>query len=322
MKIALLGSAPSSLPKAPQGDPSWTIWACSPGCYPVLARVDEFFEIHRWEPGVIGKGATQKPWFTPEYVQWLKTFPPKIWVADPQAQRDLGGYPRVMMLPWQDLVKKYGHYLWTSTLAYMACMAIDRIMESRAQRLPGAHEPDAIGFWGVDMAANEELYSNQRAALQTILSIVSSLDIAIEIPPESDLGTPPPMYGVSECTHRGIKWTERKRELEYRLRMVNAQLEELRATHHSIIGALDDHQYHQTMWAHPGEDTLGIQFESVYPWFGSGKKGYQAAAATPIAPPAVSPTLKSPIPLERTQTQPAPRKPEKKAHKGNGAARR
>jgi hypothetical protein len=97
----------------------------------VLGRVDEFFEVHRWEPGVIGKPQTQKPWFTPEYVQWLKTVPPRVWVADPAAQKDIG-YPRAMELPWRDLVKKYGHYCWTSTVSYMTAMAIDKIQAARA----------------------------------------------------------------------------------------------------------------------------------------------------------------------------------------------
>ena len=72
MKIALVGSAPSSVRLAPFDDPSWDIWGCSPGAYPVFAqkRVDMFFELHRWEPPVVGRADQQVPWFTPEYVQW------------------------------------------------------------------------------------------------------------------------------------------------------------------------------------------------------------------------------------------------------------
>jgi hypothetical protein len=65
MKIAVLGSAPSSVLKAPFGDASWEIWACSPGAYPHLSRITQFWEVHRWEPGLIGKPTTQKPWFSP-----------------------------------------------------------------------------------------------------------------------------------------------------------------------------------------------------------------------------------------------------------------
>src|SRR6185369_4436947 len=79
-RIALLGSAPSSIRLAPFKDPSWTIWACSPGVYPTLAMErtfqpgDAYFELHRWEPPTIGDPTRQVPWFSPEYVQFLREF--------------------------------------------------------------------------------------------------------------------------------------------------------------------------------------------------------------------------------------------------------
>ena len=100
MKIAICGSAPSSARKAPFGDPSWQIWGCSPGLYPYAGRVDEWWEVHRWEPGVIGKPETQKPWFTPEYVMWLRQ-QPVVWVSDPEALKSL---PNAKELPWNCLL--------------------------------------------------------------------------------------------------------------------------------------------------------------------------------------------------------------------------
>lgn len=274
MKIAILGSAPSSVGKAPFGDPSWQIWACSPGAYPNLARIDEFWEIHRWEPGVVGRPGTQKPWFTPEYVQWLGTVPPVLWLADPDA---LAANPRNgRELPWRDLVSRYGHYVWTSTIAYMLAMAIDRIKAARAARAPGDPERDAIGLWGVDMAANEELYSGQRWACQFFLQVIVGLRIEFFIPPESDLAVPPPMYGVSEINHRAIKFMERKRELEARLAQVDAALEATKANRHFLAGAIDDMTYHQTMWLHEG-DSLSFDFSAVFP-------GADPTPSTPVAP--------------------------------------
>lgn len=259
MKIAILGSAPSSLQKAPFGDAGWEIWACSPGAYPHLGRVTEFYEIHRWEPGIVGKAATQKPWFTPEYVQWLK-MQPRVWVSDEAAQRDL---PNAAMLPWRELVTKYGHYCWTSTIAYMFAMAIDKIQAARAERkakgLP--HEDDVIGLWGVDMAANEELYSGQRSACQWFLQIAVGLQINFYVPPESDLAVPPPMYGVAETNHRHIKWLERLRELEGRAAQTQASIAQLNSQLHFINGAIDDMKYHMSMWLHEG-DSLGFDFKA------------------------------------------------------------
>lgn len=290
MKIAILGSAPSSIGKAPFGDPSWEIWACSPGAYPRLGRVNEFFEIHRWEPGVVGKADTQKPWFTPEYVQWLGTVPPRVWVADPEAGRAL---PNSSPLPVEELVAKYGHYVWTSTVAYMVAMAIEKIRAARVRREEAARayaierqrkvdageplneaaalvETDAIGFFGIDMAANEELYSGQRSACQFFIQVIVGLKIEFVIPPESDLAVPPPMYGVSETNHRAIKLMERRRELDARLAQTNAQLRMLEGQSNFLTGAIDDLDYMQKMWLHEG-DSIAFDFEALFPELAEGR---------------------------------------------------
>lgn len=255
MKIAVLGSAPSSILKAPFGDPSWEIWACSPGAYPHLSRVDEFFEVHRWEPGVVGKPQTQKPWFSPEYVAWIKQ-QKRVWVADPEALKDC---PNAVELPWRELVKKYGHYCWTSSVAYMLAMAIEKVIEARKTRPADSTEEDVIGLWGVDMAANEELYTGQRSACQWFMQILVGLHIGFYVPPESDLLTPPPMYGVSETSHRHIKWLERKNELTARMQSASAQIEQLQKTVMFFQGAVDDMDYHLKMWVHEG-DSLSFDF--------------------------------------------------------------
>lgn len=257
MKIAVLGSAPSSVLRAPFGDPSWEIWACSPGAYPNLARVDEFWEVHRWEPGVIGKAATQKPWFSPEYVAWMK-MQKRVWVADPAALADL---PNAQELPWRELRAIYGDYCWTSSIAYMLAMAIEKIKKARTERT--TPEDDVIGLWGVDMAANEELYSGQRSACQWFMQVLVGLKIQVHVPPESDLLVPPPMYGVVETHHRHIKYTERKRELEARMQQVRAQREAMQQNEMFLQGALDDMQYHLSMWMHEGEDSLAFDFEKA-----------------------------------------------------------
>jgi len=275
MKIAVLGSAPSSLKQAPFGDPTWAIWACSPGAYPVLGRVDEFFELHRWEPGVIGKADTQKPWFTPEYVAWLG-MQKRVWVADTDALKAL---PNAAELPWRELVTRYGHYCWTSTISYMLAMAIDTIIAGRAQRTEP--EEDVIGLWGVDMAANEELYTGQRWAAQWLLQVAVGLGIKFVVPPESDLCTPPPMYGVSESSHRHIKLTARQRELQGRLAQAQATAAEAQKHVAFLTGALDDADYHMKMWLHEG-DTLAFDF-SKFPALG--QHGGAAVPTAPEAPP-------------------------------------
>jgi hypothetical protein len=279
MKIAVLGSAPSSILKAPFGDPSWEIWACSPGAYPHLSRVNEFWEVHRWEPGQVGKAQTQKPWFSPEYVQWLRQ-QPVVWVADEEAKRDL---PNAKTLPYPALRSKYGDYVWTSSIAYMLAMAIEKILAARAA---GAPEPHVIGLWGVDMAASEELYTGQRAACQFFMQVLVGLKIEFYVPPESDLLVPPPPYGVSETHHRAIKWLERRRELDGRLAQANAQADAFRNQATFLQGAIDDLDYMQKMWLHEG-DSLGFDFEKVFPAMAQGPAAQVVApiAETPSQPP-------------------------------------
>lgn len=269
MKIALVGSAPSSTRLAPYADPSWKIWACSPAVYGQAPRTDEWFELHRWEPPVLGNAAQQVSWFSPEYVGWMHQHP-CVWVTEPNT-----GMPGAKMLPMDDLVMKYGHYFLTSSIAWMFAMAIERIRDDRALRQEArdvaeaagtqpaiADEEDSIGLWGVDMAATEE-YGYQRAGCQFFVQLANALGIRIVVPPESDLLNPPPMYGAGESGRRAIKLLARKRELEGRLGHAKAMLEQSRHQVSMLEGAIDDCQYHIQMWSHEG-DVQGTDFRRLF----------------------------------------------------------
>lgn len=254
MKIALIGSAPSSIRLAPYADPTWQIWGCSPGVYSVAGRADEWFELHRWEPGVVGRPDTQKPWFSPEYVAWMAQRDPQqcpVWMYEAVPE-----IPASRALPVNDLLGKYGTYFFTSSLAWMLACAIEDILENRqaraAQGLPP--EEDWIGMWGVDMAANEE-YGYQRAGCQHFLLLAADLGIRIQVPPESDLLRPMPLYAISESSHWMIKHTARRRELEGRLESAKQALKQAEFAVAHLTGALDDHNYHMQTW---GEDRDGV----------------------------------------------------------------
>lgn len=241
MKIAILGSAPSSLGLAPFGDPAFKIWGCSPGVYPVAPRVDAWFELHRWEPGVVGKPATQKPWFSPEYVQWMARLPCNVWMKEAVPE-----IPKSAPLPIEDLKAKYGTYFWTSSISIMLACAIDDILEERKVRTEPAE--DMISLYGVDMSANEE-YGYQRAGCQYFLTLANQLGIGIWVPPESDLLRPMPVYGLCESEWWHIKGTARRRELENRLANATAVYENAKNEMHFLRGCLDDTKYHLDTWA-------------------------------------------------------------------------
>lgn len=220
-KIALIGSAPSSIRLAPYHDPQWEIWGCSPGVYGVAPRSNTWFELHRYEPG--------QTWFSPEYCQFLAKYPGDVYMAEVRPE-----IPNSKTLPVDELVAKYGPYFFTSSLAWMMAMAIEE----------GA---TSIGLWGVDMSATEE-YGYQRAGCQYFAQIAAAMGIEVGVPPESDLFRPPPLYGVSEIDHGQIKLLQRKRELQGRLASVQQELEIKRNEMFFLQGAIDDMAYMASTW--------------------------------------------------------------------------
>jgi len=248
VKIALVGSAPSSVTLAPYGDPTWAIFGCSPGVFAHARRVTAWIELHRWEPGVIGCPETQKPWFSPEYVAWMAK-QPLVWMHEPVAE-----IPNSKRLPIENLLARYGTNWFTSSVAYMLAMSIDEILAAREQRDKGLSPAllegvnDAIGLYGIDMAATEE-WGYQRAGCQHFILLADSLGIDVIVPAESDLLRPMPLYGLMESTHWHIKLTARKRELEGRLANCRAALANCQREETFLLGALDDMNYHMQTWA-------------------------------------------------------------------------
>ncbi len=264
VKIAIVGSAPSSVAMAPFGDPSWNIMGCSPGAFPYARRCDAWLELHRWEPGVIGAPETQKPWFTPEYVACMAR-QPLVWM-----ERVVPEIPGSRELPVDRLVQRFGSAWFTSSVAYMLAMAIEDILEARAKRAEdaavaaaaghvepvntAAQEPDTIVLWCVDMAATEE-YGYQRAGCQHFCLLAHSLGIKVSVPPESDLMRPMPLYGIMESSHWHIKNTARLRELQGRLEYARQAIAGAQREEQFLLGAIDDIGYQMQTWAEDRELT-------------------------------------------------------------------
>ena len=241
-KIALLGTAPSSMALAPFKDPSWAIWACSPGAYSICAqnRSDVWFEPHRWlptPPGQFGAPGT-KPWFSPEFHTFLAAHKGPVFMSLPQAS-----IPTSVRIPFEQLIEKYGPYFWTSTIAYMIAMAID-VLAPRA----AAGEKVAIGLWGIDMAATEE-WSYQRPGCQHFIGLAQSLGIEIVLPAESDLMRPPTMYGVGELNPRHVRLASRKAEVEAQIAQLTAQHDEIIKRTMLLKGALGEIDYVLGAWS-------------------------------------------------------------------------
>jgi len=223
LKIALIGTAPSSRNLAPFKDPDWTIWACSPGNMDILPRVDAWFEVHSnllW-PECISYGQP--------YVEWLKkqTFP--IYMQDNRM------VPNAIPLPIQELVNEFGKYFFTSSFAYMIAMAIK----------VGAKE---ISLYGIDMASKDE-YILQRAGGQYFMQEAAKRGILVNIPFESDLAQHPALYGYDDSTPFGRKMYVREKELKDRIAGMVAERDKLTHGITFLQGAVEDLDYVRAIWS-------------------------------------------------------------------------
>lgn len=258
MKIALIGSAPSSVaqgpyrdksyaqylggkpviqPPAPHLEEEWEIWACSPGAFGVVPRATRWFEVHRWEPGRV--------WFSPEYCQFLREFKGPVYTG--------GVIPEIVnhvVYPIDRVEAEFTSYFLSSSLSLMLALAILEIQDLRLREPEHDHSQDVIGLWGVDMAATEE-YFHQRSGCHFFLLEALKRGISVYVPPESDLLRPMPVYGISEWDHQYIKLTARAREINARLKQNQEQVQQLQNQIMGDVGALSDLDYMVKTWASP-----------------------------------------------------------------------
>ena len=119
---------------------------------------------------------------------------------------------------------------YTSTVAWMMALAIHQ---------PGVEE---IGFWGIDMAAQEE-YATQLVGAHYFIMEAEKRGIKVTIPPESDLSNPYMEYGFWEATHKGIKLQARACELAGRLRETTVRMEQSSSQARACRGALEERAF-------------------------------------------------------------------------------
>lgn len=235
LKIALVGTAPSSRMLAPFSDPSWKIWGCSPGNMNALPRVDAWFEIHSnllW-PEYESYG---KP-----YIEWLKqqTFPVYMQERWPTTE---GGWietksivPNAQPIGWERLVAEFGDDFFTSSFAWMMAFAM----------MQGAKE---IALYGIDMASRDE-YILQRPGFFFFRHEAQRRGIKITAPNESDIMQSPPLYAISDSTPFGRKILAREKELKDRIAAMVQQRDSLSQNITYLQGALEDIDYFKSIWS-------------------------------------------------------------------------
>ena len=228
LKIAILGSAPSSCKLAPFNDPSWNIWACSPQNY-VAPRVDAWFEIHSIDRKNI-------PGNEP-YIAALKNHS-RVYVSKEDYR-----LPNAILYPKKEVWDFYGtehgplpfmDTYMQSSVSYMLAYAI-------------MQKPEVIGLWGVDMAATDE-YGLQRPGCQHFFNEAYKRGIEVVAPPQSDILEPIPLYGFKE--HLPMYWRQKARKMELMTAINDCQriISEKQRELDIKSGALQDLEYCNNTW--------------------------------------------------------------------------
>jgi len=218
-KIALLGSAPSSINRAPYTDPSWEIWGCSPASIGSVKRLDQWFELHAMNDGSM----------TPDYIAWMASVGKPVQMIDAVPQVPLSArFPREAMLA------EFGPYFFTSSLSWMFAMAI-------------LQKPAEIGLWGVDMSHTSE-YGQQRPGCHYFITLAIQRGIKVFIPDESDLARPPAQYGFTAVNPMRVKLELRRIELMNNQAAAMSAYEQERNKYNFYTGALEDLNYVLNTW--------------------------------------------------------------------------
>lgn len=216
LRIALVGTAPSSRLLAPCHDPSWKIWACSPDNKSGLSRVDAWFELHNLGYPEYQAGLK---W----YVEWLRERS-EAGAFDVYAQ-DQRFIRKAITFPKDELIGHFGCRFFTSSFAWMIAFALTK----------GVKE---LGLFGIDMSSSNE-YRLQRPGIHHFLEICEASGVSITVPSESDILQPAPLYGYERNSPFVCKLETRRHELSTKLAYARAKRADAERRICMLQGAMD-----------------------------------------------------------------------------------
>jgi hypothetical protein len=237
LKVALIGTAPSSRMLAPYNDPSWQIWGCSPGNQNTLPRVDLWFELHSnllWP---------EYEHYGRPYIEWLKQQKFPVFMQD-QSQ-----VPNALIFPRDEIVEQFGDEFFTSSFAWMMAYAIKM----------GAVE---IALYGIDMASRDE-YIRQRPGFYHFKREAIKLGIKVSAPHESDIMQSPPLYAYVDSTPFGRKILARRQEVSGRINGMAQQIDQASRSKTYLEGALEDLDYFESIWSGVSNDLGRLTYENA-----------------------------------------------------------
>ncbi|MFA5385167.1 MAG: hypothetical protein WC364_10975 [Eubacteriales bacterium] len=204
-KIAIIGTAPTSLHLAPYNQDGWEIWAC-PGIFGAidpntLTNLKYVLEIHDAEQMAKDFGGN---------LDYFKRLPCALITRENIEGLNCEVYPLEAIL--QMFPRRY----FTNTISYAIAYGI--WLKAMGEDI------ETIGVWGVDMAVNEE-YGHQRPSCEYFIGWAEGMGIEFILPDECDLCKAALLYGfeTEQCTALESKYAARKLELQTRIDQLEAQ---------------------------------------------------------------------------------------------------
>ncbi len=208
MKIALLGTAKTSVSEAPFKDDSWTIWSLG-GNQGDIPRADKWFELH--DQHVLAQVG-----IAPTAVTFLQEQKGNL-----IAQKQCEMFPNCTPFPFEQAITAFPRGYFTSSIAWMLAMAI-------------MQNPEEIALFGVDMVGDEE-YGYQKACCEYFVGIAEGKGIKVTIAKDSPLCRSERLYAFMD---QGLsrELVIRRKELGNEVDRRKQELERLNADYHFFRG--------------------------------------------------------------------------------------
>lgn len=225
-KLAIVGTAPSSINQAPFNNPDYEVWILN-GVYslidfPAITNITRHFDIHSLD--VIKK-------LPNGYFDWLSktTIPAYMQEVYPEV-------PTSTKYPLAEVLAMFPRKYFTNSISYMIALAV----------YEGYTD---ISLYGVDMAQDTE-YQEQRPSCEYMIGYCEGKGINFYIPIESDLLKTPFMYGFEDEKMDAMraKLLTRKQTMEQKKAEYQQQIDQATAFMNTYNGALQDIDYMLKAW--------------------------------------------------------------------------
>lgn len=197
-KIALLGSASSSIKLAPYDDQSWEFWNLAWRVHD-SPRNDLLFEIHERQQWKWNQGGTDE--VLKLYTEFLQNTKLPIFLL--KEQLDI---PAGKAYPMREVIEAIGREYFASSIGFMLGYLIYQIKQGR--------EVDEVGLWGIDLLCEDE-FAEQRPNAEYLLGMLHAMGVKVTIPSQSALLKSNHVYGRDTAPDKGginQAWLKRRRD--------------------------------------------------------------------------------------------------------------